>query len=244
MNIEKYDILMINGSEKTGINTVVRDSIMNFALSVPVGKIKYIVIDEFEYLSHNAQASLRNIMEGSQDRTRFILTANKTHKILPAIKSRCQTFVFKSLDRELYDARVIDILIREGVDIGSCGEEIVTHVDKCYPDMRKTLNSLQQHFVDGKILGLREAQNNDEYAKVLQDCRSQATFKQAREHVSKNFNENDYVDFYKFLYKNSGEFDDEMSAIIIIAEGLKNHAIAADPEINLMGTMAKLLRNA
>ena len=55
--------------------------------------MKVCFIDECDYLSMNAQASLRGLIE-KYDHVRFLLTANEIRKMHSALKSRCLPICF------------------------------------------------------------------------------------------------------------------------------------------------------
>ena len=106
--------LYINASDENGIDTI-RSKVTQFAQTRSIdGNIKIIILDECDGLSQDAQRALRNTMEEYAEITRFVLTANYSHRIIPALQSRCQ-----SLDLtpplELCVDRVIHILKSENI---------------------------------------------------------------------------------------------------------------------------------
>ena len=86
------DYITINGSMNGNIDTL-RTEISSFASSVSFsGGRKYVILDEADFLTIQAQASLRNIIETYSRTTRFILTCNYPEKIIDPIQSRCSVF--------------------------------------------------------------------------------------------------------------------------------------------------------
>ena len=74
--------LYINASDENGIDTI-RSKVTQFAQTRSLdGKIKVIILDECDGLSQDAQRALRNTMEEYAEITRFILTANYSHRII------------------------------------------------------------------------------------------------------------------------------------------------------------------
>ena len=110
IGIEEYDILEINASRTNSVDDV-RDLITNFVRMIPFGPFKVVLLDEADYLSHNAQAALRGVMEEYHETARFILTCNLVNKIMPALHSRCQHMHFSSIDQTEFTARVATILV-------------------------------------------------------------------------------------------------------------------------------------
>ena len=84
LGVEDYDVLEINASRENSVD-VVRDKIVAFVQTMPFGKFKVVLMDEADYLTHNAQATLRGLMESHADTARFVLTCNYPNKILPAL---------------------------------------------------------------------------------------------------------------------------------------------------------------
>ena len=88
LGIEEFDVLEINASRTNSVEDV-RDKIVNFVQMIPFGDFKIVLLDEADYLSPNAQAALRGVMEEYHTTSRFILTCNYPNRIIPALHSRC-----------------------------------------------------------------------------------------------------------------------------------------------------------
>ena len=148
LEIEDFDVLEINASRENGIDAL-RERINGFVQTMPFGKFKVVLLDEADYLTQPAQAALRNDMEAYHQTVRYILTCNYQHKIIPALKSRCQEFHIAKPDITEYTTRAATVLITEGIDFDL--DDLDTYVRGCYPDLRKCLNQLQQNSIDGKL---------------------------------------------------------------------------------------------
>jgi replication factor C small subunit len=83
LNIEDFDVLEINASRENSVD-VIRDKITNFVQMIPFGPFKVVLLDEADYLTLNAQAILRGLMETYSSTSRFILTCNYPNKVIPA----------------------------------------------------------------------------------------------------------------------------------------------------------------
>ena len=81
LELESADVLMINASRNNSVEDV-RNKITNFGQTMPFGEFKVILLDEADYLSPNAQAALRGVMEQYQHVLRFIITCNYPQKIM------------------------------------------------------------------------------------------------------------------------------------------------------------------
>jgi replication factor C small subunit len=125
IGIEDYDVLEINASRQRGID-VIRDTITNFVGMIPFGPFKVVLLDEADFLTPEAQATMRGVMEEYHHTARFILTCNYPNRIIPALHSRCQGFHVERTDQTEYTARVATILVEENIEIGraSCRERV------------------------------------------------------------------------------------------------------------------------
>ena len=81
LKVDWGDVLQINASSENSVDTI-RDKITNFSQTMPFGEFKYVLLDEADYISVNAQAALRGVMEEYASSARFILTCNYFHKII------------------------------------------------------------------------------------------------------------------------------------------------------------------
>lgn len=246
LNVEPADVMVINASRDNNVDTV-RNKITNFGQTMPFGDFKIILLDEADYLSPNAQAALRGVMEQYANIVRFIITCNYPQKIIPALHSRCQTFNFKSLNEQDFFVYVLKILAQESVAADE--ETIRAFIKAHYPDLRKTINAIQQHSTTGTlILPSVEEDSGKDYRLEMVALFRQGKLKEARNLICSQISLDEYEDMYKFLYRNLdfwGASDDQRDlAILKIREGLVNHSMCADPEINLSATLVELERIA
>lgn len=243
LGVTSEDILKLNASSETGIDSI-RDNVGRFAQQMPYNsEFRYILLDEADYLSHSSQGALRGYLEEFASSARFILTCNFVHKISSPLKSRCQGFHLEKLDRGEFDTRVASILVSEGVDFDI--DTMDTYVKATYPDLRKCINSLQQNTIDGilKLPDEEDVSGNSEYMIEMVNLFKQGKINEARKLVCAQARPDDMENIYKFLYQNLEFWGDEQNqenAILIIKDGLVNHAICADSEINLAATLIQL----
>jgi len=213
-----------------------------------MGKFKIVNLEEADYLSPNAQAVLRQLMEEYSDTARFILTCNYENKIIPAIKSRCQQFRFTKPDRDAVLLFVGDILLAEKVNFTL--EQLEGYVSVGYPDIRKIINLLQQNTIDGKqrhreLLPLNETETGDYKFKLLELIET-GDWVSARKLACAQVSSEEWESVYTFLYENldkSPSFtqrDKWEAGIVIIADHLYKHSLVADPEINAAAMFIRL----
>ena len=243
LEVNELDVLEINASRTNSVEDV-RDKIVNFVQMIPFGAFKVVLLDEADYLSPNAQAALRGVMEEYHTTSRFILTCNYPNRIIPALHSRCQGFHIERIDQTEFTARVAEILIAEEVtpDI----DTLDTYVKATYPDLRKCINMVQMNSVSGSLLPPEKSDAGESDWKLeMTELFKAGQISKARKLVCRQARPDEMEDVYKWLYDNIELFGDEEkqeSAILIIKQGLVDHTLVADPEINLAATMIRLAR--
>jgi DNA polymerase III delta prime subunit len=242
LNIDEYDVLEINASRTNSVDDV-RDKITNFVSTMPFGQFKIVLLDEADYLSPNAQAALRGVMEEYSQTARFILTCNYPHKIIPAIHSRCQGFHIEKVDHTEFTARAATVLVNEGADFDL--DVLDTYVKSTYPDLRKCLNLLQMNTVDGKLKTPSETGGGTaDYKLAMVDLFKSGKIREARTLLAAQARPEEMEELFRWMYDNlemwgkSPEQQDE--AILVIRKGLVNHVSCADAEINLSATLVEL----
>jgi len=244
LGIESYDVLEINASRENNVETV-RDKIINFVQMMPFGPFKCVLLDEADYLTPNAQAILRGVMETYSSTSRFILTCNYPNRIIPAIHSRCQGFHVLKTDQTEFTARAATILVTENVDFDI--DTLDTFVKLSYPDLRKCINLLQQNVVEGKLVSPSAGENESaDYKIEMVELFKAGNIQGARKLLCSRARPEEVEEIFRWCYDNIELFGDteekKDSAIIIIKQGLVDHTLIADAEINLSATLAKLAR--
>lgn len=133
-------VLVLNASAERGIDTV-RDKVTSFVRSMLQARWNIVFLDEADELTNDAQTSLRNLIETYAERARFILTANRGHRVIGPIQSRCQVLVLgRPPLKERY--RVLEAVLRaEGI---AADVPVVLGYAERYPDMRRMLMAAQK----------------------------------------------------------------------------------------------------
>jgi DNA polymerase III delta prime subunit len=243
LNVNPLDILEVNGSRQTGVDEM-RNRITGFSQMIPFGDFKVILLDEADYLSINAQAALRGIMEEYHNTVRFILTCNYPNKVIPAIHSRCQSFHIAKTDQVEFTARVAEILISEGVTFDL--DVLDTYVKATYPDLRKCINMVQQNSTAGSLISASQSDSGEADWKIqMVDLFKEGKIFEARKLLCGTVRAEEMEDIYRWLYDNISLFGDnekQESAILVIKQGLVDHTLVVDPEINLAATLIRLAR--
>lgn len=242
LGINSYDLLEINASRDNGVDYI-RDTIEGFVSTMPFGDFKVVLLDEADYLSLSAQAVLRGLMETYSASSRFILTCNYSNKIIPALHSRCQGFHIDKIDPTEFMARVAKILIDEVVEFDI--DTLDIYVKATYPDLRKCINLLQLNS-SSKVLKQPESKNSttSDYKLDAVNLLKQGKIRDARQLICSQVRTDEIEEVYRWSYDNlslwSSTVEGQDKAILVIRTGLVNHALVADPEINLSATLVEL----
>jgi DNA polymerase III delta prime subunit len=245
LNIEDFDVLEINASRENNVETV-RDKIINFVQMIPFGPFKVVLLDEADYLTPNAQAILRGVMETYSNHSRFILTCNYPNRIIPALHSRCQGYHVERTDQTEFTARVATILVTENVEFDL--DTLDTYVKSTYPDLRKCINLVQQNINEDNTLSAPTTGDSGgaDYKIAMVELFKKGKIQDARKLLCGKARPEEMEDIYRWMYDNLELFGDsdekKDSALLIIKQGLVDHTLIADAEINLAATLAKLAR--
>lgn len=244
VGIEEYDVLEINASRERGIDEV-RDKITTFISMIPFGPFKVVLLDEADALTPAAQAAMRGVMEEYHETARFILTANYPNRIIPAIHSRCQGFHVERLDQTEFTARAATILVNENIDFDL--DTLDTFVKVTYPDLRKCINLLQQNCRNNVLNSPNQSDSGiSDWRTNMVSLFKAGKYREARQLICSSAQANEMEDIYKWLYQNLDLFgkteEAKDNAVLIIKQGLVDHAVCADAEICMSATLIKLSR--
>ena len=241
LDLNPLDILEINASRTNSVEDV-RDKIVNFVQMIPFGDFKVVLLDEADYLSPNAQAALRGVMEEYHTTARFILTCNYPNRIIPALHSRCQGFHIERVDNAEFTARVATILMEENIEFDL--DTLDTFVKATYPDLRKCINTVQMNSMEGKLHTPEKGDSGQaDYKLEMVSLFKAGKITEARKLVCSQARPEEMEEIYRWLYDNITIFGDEEKqnkAILIIKQGLVDHTLVIDVEINLAATLIRL----
>jgi replication factor C small subunit len=238
------DFMMINASDENNVETV-RNKVKNFASSMGFKKYKIIILDEFDYMTPQAQAILRNLMETFSRHCRFILTCNYIEKIIEPIQSRCQTFQITPPTKKDVAIQMSKILKSESVEFDP--KDLVPIIDSSYPDIRKIINTCQLNSLKGKLqVDVQNLLENDYKLKVLEVLKSnddkRNKYMKIRQTVLDS-KATDFSDLYTLLYEKVDDYAGENTAnvILVLGDGVAKSAVAIDKEIIAAATLIQIL---
>ena len=238
------DLMYINASDENNVETV-REKIKNFASTIGFRQWKLIILDEADYLTPNAQAALRNLMETFSKTTRFILTCNYVEKIIDPIQSRCQVFAITPPSKKEVAVRVSSILAQENVKFKP--EDLVSIINAGYPDIRRILNSCQRQVINGELTidkqSIIESNYMDKVIEILKAKGDQKSQFASIRQLLADSQVKDYTALYKHLYDNVDAYAAGKLAgvILAVAEHQYKDSFVVDKEINVCAMFIKIL---
>jgi len=246
-NIE-CDKLYINASDENSVDTV-RNKVRNFASTIGFKDMKVIILDECDYITPNAQAALRNLMETFSKHTRFILTCNYVERIIDPIQSRCQPFQIVPPSRKEVAVHLNNILKEENVTFEM--DDVATLVNGGYPDIRRVINFAQRQVVDGKLsidqdnlvaVDLNVNVFSSQIINVLKTQSKKDAFVTIRKMLADN-QISDFADLFRLLYDEVDDYGTGHIAecILTVAKYQLSDAQVVDKEINAMAMLIELL---
>jgi len=234
------DYLYINASDERGIDTI-RDKIVPFASSIGFNGLKVVILDESDYLTAQAQATLRNVIETFSSSCRFIFTCNYLDRIIAPLQSRCMAFGITPPSKKEVGQHVLRICESEGIDYTKedLGQIIITH----YPDIRKILNTVQGSLKGGKlVLDSKSLKNTEFENQVIQGLKNKINLKEIRQIIADS-GATQFESLFRTLYDNVEEYTTKIGdAIIIIAQYQYEYSFVVDKEICIAAMLNKLLK--
>lgn len=239
------DTLWINGSKENGID-VMRSKIGNFANTMSLsGHHKLVCMDESDYLTVQAQATLRSDIELYSKKTRFAFTGNYPDKIIEPLMSRLQVFDLdkiyaenkKELGAQIYE-RLVAILENEQVQYDKA--TVLKVIKGYYPSTRNMIMHLEKNTVKGV---LREGDINkpDAVFETLVEAMKGRKFKDCRAAVSELLVPDNA---YTFFWKKMDEIfkvESQPMVCIYLADYQDFSSRAPNKQIPLMAMITKII---
>ena len=237
------DYLYINASDENSVD-VVREKVKNFASTLGFKDMKVIILDECDYITPNAQAALRNLMETFSKNCRFILTCNYVERIIDPIQSRCQSFQIIPPDRKQVAQHLANILGNENIEYDI--KDIATIVNGGYPDVRRVINGAQRQVVNGNlVIDENTITQNDYKTKVLEILTTQdkkSSFQNIRQLLADS-KVTDFSDLFRLMFDTIDDWGQGHIAecILILSKYQQSDAVVVDKEINIMAMFVELI---
>jgi len=235
------DYLYINASDERGIETI-RDKVSGFASTASFKPLKVVILDEADFLTIQAQASLRNVIETFSRTTRFILTCNYVERIIDPLQSRCQTLKVIPPSKSDVAKHIAWIMGEEEISFEI--EDLKTVVNQFYPDLRKCLNTIQLSTQDSRLTIDKTVLVSSNYmVQVIKELKNaKPSWKNIRQVIA-NSGSQDFEELFRYLYDNASVYAEgsEGMVAIYINEYSYQANFRIDKEINCLALIAKLI---
>lgn len=243
------DYMVLNGSDENGVD-IIRFKVKNYASSMSFsGGRKVIIIDEADYLSHNAQATLRNAIEEFEINCSFIFTCNYKSKLMEALHSRSAVIDFTLKNNEKKEMasqffkRVCDILKSENIEYNE--KVLVEVIKKHFPDFRRVFNELQRYSQTGKIdVGILSQLTEVSLSQLIKFMKAK-DFISVRKWVATS--EVGSVSLYRDLYDSLYDYvmpESIPGIILVLADYQYKQAFVSDHEINMVACLTEIMAGA
>jgi replication factor C small subunit len=237
------DYIYINASDERGIETI-RDKVNGFASVASFKPLKVVILDEADFLTIQAQASLRNIIETFSRTTRFILTCNYVERIIDPLQSRCQVLKVVPPTKKIAALHLLKILDQE--NIKHTDEDIINIVNQFYPDLRKCINTIQANTVDSQLKLDKSVLFSSNYVdKVINELsKDKPSFKQIRQIIA-DANTDDYEELFRELFDSASEYlpGKEGTVAGLVNDHQYKANFRIDKEINVMSLINNIINN-
>jgi len=235
------DYIYINASDERGIETI-RDKVSGFASTASFKPLKVVILDEADFLTIQAQASLRNVIETFSRTTRFIMTCNFVERIIDPLQSRCQVLKIIPPSKKEVAVHLASVMATEGTVYEI--EDLKTIVNQYYPDLRKCLNTIQLSTQDQKLTIDKSVLVSSNYmTQVLKELsNAKPKWREIRQTIA-NANVSDFEEFFRYLYDNAHVYASgrEGMVAIYINEYSYQSNFRIDKEINALALIQKLI---
>jgi replication factor C small subunit len=206
--------------------------------------IKVVILDEADFLTIQAQASLRNVIETFSRTTRFILTCNFVERIIDPLQSRCQVFKVVPPTKKEVALHLASVCDKESISYEPTA--IGKVVNKFYPDLRKMLNTIQSSTIKGKLeLDDSLLVSTSYMLAILEELKTKKpSFIKIRQIIA-DANVDDFEELFRFLYDESSQYlpNKEGTVAMLVNEHQYKANFRIDKEINTMSLIQNLIEN-
>jgi replication factor C small subunit len=235
------DSLYINATDERSMD-VIREKIGGFASSASFKPLKIVILDEATHLLMASQVLLLNMIETYSAKTRFILTGNYPERLIDPLRSRLTEYTLVPPTKPMIAKHSVSILDNENIKYEL--EDVAEIVKKCYPDLRRTINTLQKCSVTGKLVINVNLKSNQNYIELILSelAQPKPKFNTIRQ-ILANADISDYTELFRVLYDESSKYlkGKEGSVAILVNEAAYKANFSLDKEINASSLIHQII---
>lgn len=143
-NNEKELMIHLNASDERGVD-IIRNQINTFvnSHSLFIKGLKFVVLDEVDYMTKNAQQALKHLIHTYNENVRFCLICNYISRIDESLKNEFIHLRFNQLPKD----KIIDFLNKINTSERlNLSREILEHIQQMFKsDIRSMVNYMQSN---------------------------------------------------------------------------------------------------
>ena len=141
-HVNKSLVIHLNASDERGIDTI-RNQIYQFVRTKNLFEIgyKFVVLDEVDYMTKNAQQALKYLLQVCGDNVKFCLICNYISKIELSLQHEFICVRFNQLPSLKIHEFIREICTKEGLDLSDKSINVIQNLYKS--DIRSMINFIQ-----------------------------------------------------------------------------------------------------
>ena len=138
----KGSVIHLNASDERGIE-IIRNQIQQFVKTTNFFEncIKFVILDEVDYMTKNAQQALKYLLQNNNFKIRFCLICNYISKVDSSLKNEFLCIRFNQLPKSKTISFLKNIANKENVEINNDGFDAL--LDMYKSDIRSMINFMQ-----------------------------------------------------------------------------------------------------
>lgn len=198
-------MIHLNASDERGID-IIRNQINQFVNSQSLFHTgtKFVILDEVDYMTKNAQQALKYLLQGFNKTCRFCLICNYISRIDESLQNEFVRLRFNQLPERDITSFLNKISEKERLNLS---QETILSIQKLYKsDIRSMINYIQsnQYMIRNK-----KVINNDIWENITKGLQDDASYKSTDERLEKisiEYNidiKNIVKDYLNFLIRNN-----------------------------------------
>ena len=205
MGINNKDLIIhLNASDERGID-IIRNQINFFVNSKPLfnNGMKFVILDEVDYMTKNAQQALRYLLQNYTSNVRFCLICNYISKIDEGLQNEFIRLRFNQLPKEEIITFLNNISISEKLNLS---QKTLSCIQKLYKsDIRSMINFMQSNQnLENDLLNIIDNEVWEELLKKISDREKIENISNYIHSISINYNidkKNIIKDFLNYIIK-------------------------------------------
>jgi len=205
--VDRGLIIHLNASDERGID-IIRNQISQFVNSKTLFSkgMKFVILDEVDYMTKNAQQALRYLLQDYSTNVRFCLICNYISRIDEGLQNEFMNMRFNQLPEEDIVQFLSNICSKEEIDVS---KESLQMIQKLYnSDIRSMINFLQSNQNNYKNINIIDTKIWETLYNNFQVNKSNEEINNYIESISIKFNidkKNIIKDFLNYIIRNKSE---------------------------------------